>query len=187
MTGTGGGVGPRRAGTSAIASAEQLDVDPVAEFGKRGAVGGQDVHAVGQDVEDGVVGVDPADAGEAGQRVGALLHQLRLALLGEQRHHHVDVLGAGRQVHGAADGGDVVRLARVPVGQVAVGGDLVGAEHADVEVSAAHHREGVGVVEVGRARQLGHRDLARVGQVRVDVVAVLGGAHAEHAVLCVQD
>jgi hypothetical protein len=66
---TGTGAGRTR-------SAEELDVDPLAELGKRDAVGGQDMHAVGLYVEDGVVGVDPADAGEAGQRVGALLHQL---------------------------------------------------------------------------------------------------------------
>ena len=79
-------------------------------------------------------------------------HELRRAVLGEQRHHHEDLLGADGEVHRPADGGDRVRRAGVPVGQVAAGGDLEGAEHADVEVAAAHHREGVGVVEVRRAR-----------------------------------
>jgi len=37
-------------------------------------------------------------------------------------------------------------------------------------VAAAHHREGVRVVEVGRTRQLDDRDLPGVGEVRVDLV-----------------
>jgi hypothetical protein len=36
---------------------------------------------------------------------------------------------------------------QAPVGEVAVEGDLVSTEDADVEVPAAHHGEGVGVVE----------------------------------------
>ena len=43
------------------------------------------------------------------------------------------------------------------------------------------------MVEVRRAGQLGHRDLAGVGEVRVDLVALRRGPHAEHAVLRVQD
>ncbi len=129
----------------------------------------------GLDVEDGVVGVDPANAGEAGQRVGALRYQLGLARLGEQGHHHVTSAWrrwpgpSRRRRPGCRPGWPVCQLARSPSA-----GDLVGAEHADVEVAAAHHREGVGVVEVRRARQLGHRELARVDQVRVDLVAVRG-------------
>jgi len=61
-----------------------------------------------------------------------------------------------------------------------------GAEHAHVEVSAAHHRERVRVVEVRRPRQLGYQDLAGVRQVRVDLVVLGRGAFVEHAVLGVQ-
>jgi len=71
-------------------------------------------------------------------------------------------------------------------GEVAVLGDLVGAQYAHVEVAAAHHGEGVGVVEVSRPRQLDHRDLAGVDQIRVDLADRLP-ARVEHAVLGVQD
>jgi hypothetical protein len=64
--------------------------------------------------------------------------------------------------------------------------DLERAEHAHVEVAAAHHRERVGVMEVGRPRRFGDRDLARVDQIEVDVSAGRRAAHAEHAVLGVQ-
>jgi MoaA/NifB/PqqE/SkfB family radical SAM enzyme len=57
---------------------------------------------------------------------------------------------------------------------------------AHVEMAAAHHGEGVRVVEVRRSGQLGHRDLAGVGQIGVDLVADRGGTHVEHAVLGVQ-
>jgi hypothetical protein len=63
------------------------------------------------DVEDAVVGVDAADAAEAGDRAGALRHELVFSGAGDKSHHHVDVLGADGEVHGAADGGDVVGLA----------------------------------------------------------------------------
>ena len=73
-------------------------------------------------------------------------------------------------IHGAAYRGDCVGSAGVPVRQVAGKRHLEGAEYADVEVPAAHHGEGVGVIEVGRAWRLGDRDLAGVDQVRIDVV-----------------
>src|SRR5690606_16675905 len=85
-----------------------------------------------------------------------------------------------------ADGGDGAGGAGVPVGQVAALRHLVRAEHAHVEVAAAHHGEGVGVVEVGRAGQFGDRLFAGVDEVGVDLVAFGGRAHAEHAVLGVQ-
>src|SRR5258708_4010902 len=74
----------------------------------------------------------------------------------------------------------------VPVGQIAGARDLVGAHHADVEMAAAHHGEGVRVVEVRGTGQLGDLDLAGVDQVGVDLVTLGFGAHAEHAVLRVQ-
>jgi hypothetical protein len=74
----------------------------------------------------------------------------------------------------------------VPVGEVAAGGDLERAEHAHVEVPAAHHRERVGVVEVRRAGQLRHRHLAGVGEVGVHLSTHCRRSHAEHAVLGVE-
>ena len=58
-------------------------------------------------------------------------------------------------------------LAGAPVGQVAGGRDLEGAQHADVQVAAAHHGEAVGVVEEGAAGQQRHRLLAGVDEVVV--------------------
>src|SRR5690606_20719058 len=84
-------------------------------------------------------------------------------------------------------GGNGVGRAGVPVGQVALLRDLEGAQHADVQVAAAHHGEGIGVVEERAAGQLGDRLLAGVDQ--VIVFLALGGrrTHAQHAVLGVQD
>jgi len=73
---------------------------------------------------------------------------------------HEALLGADGEVHGASNGRDGVGVAGVPVGQVTARRHLEGAEDADVEVAAAHHREGVGVVEVRRSGQLGDRVLA---------------------------
>ena len=59
-----------------------------------------------------------------------------------------------------------------PVGQVAVAGDLHTAEDGDVDMAAADHREAGGRVEVRRAGEHRDRLLARVDQVRVDLVVV---------------
>ena len=143
---------------------------------------------VGGDVEDAVVGVDAADAAQPGQRVGALAaRSLEEPSFANSVIITKTSLAPMAEVHRPADGGDRVRRARVPVGEVAVHRDLEGAEHADVEMAAAHHREGVGVVEVRRPGQLGDRDLAGVDQVGVDRVAVRLGSDAEHAVLGVED
>jgi hypothetical protein len=53
-------------------------------------------------------------------------------------------------------------------------------------VAAAHHRERIGVMEVGGTGQLGDRHLAGIDQVGVDLVRAGGGTHVEHAVLGVQ-
>jgi hypothetical protein len=69
------------------------------------------------------------------------------AFLVEQHHHHQHLLRAGGEVHGANDGGNRVGRPGVLVDQVTVMGHLGGAEDADVQVAAAHHRERVRVVE----------------------------------------
>ena len=43
-------------------------------------------------------------------------------------------------------------VGRRPVGEIAVLGDLKGAEHAKIEMAAADQREAVGVMHVGAAR-----------------------------------
>src|SRR3954468_23762132 len=56
--------------------------------------------SVVSEVEDGVLGVDAVDTADAGQWEGALGHQLGRPVPGEQAHHHVDLLGADREIHG---------------------------------------------------------------------------------------
>jgi hypothetical protein len=84
------------------------------------------------DVERRVVGVHPAHAAQSGQWVCAFRHQFGDAVLGEQIHHHEDVLGADRQIHRAANGGDVTRRTGVPIGQVRMLTHLKRAEDAHV-------------------------------------------------------
>jgi hypothetical protein len=112
---------------------------------------------------------------------------LALALLGEVLHHHVDVLRADREIHRAADGGNRVLRASVPVGEVATRRDLERAEHAVVEVAATHHPERVGVMEIRRPGQRGHRLLAGVDEIGVLLAGGRSRPHAEQAVLGVQD
>jgi hypothetical protein len=114
-----------------------------------------------------IVHVDALDAADAGERIGALRDDLAGALLGQQVHHHPGLLGTDGQVHRAAHGGDGAGLAGAPVGQVARGRHLEGAQHADVEVAAAHHGEAVGVVEERAAGQQRHGLLAGVDEVVV--------------------
>jgi hypothetical protein len=54
-------------------------------------------------------------------------------------------------------------------------------------VAAAHHRERIGVVEVGAAREQGHGLLAGVDQVFVFFSGRRCRPHAEQAVLAVQE
>jgi hypothetical protein len=101
-------------------------------------------------------------------------------------HHDPHAARAHRQVHRATDRRDRVGRAGIPVGEVAVGRHLVGAEHGEVDVPAAHHRERRDVVANRRAGQQPHLLLAGVDQVEVDQLVAARG-HAEDAVLAVQD
>ena len=65
----------------------------------------------------------------------------------------------------------------LPVREIAVLGDLVGAEHGHVDAAAADHRERVGVVHDRRARV--HRHVLAAG---VDEVQVLLAGRGERAV-----
>ena len=141
----------------------------------------------GRHVDHREVGVDAGDAADSGERIAAALDDLPLARLGRVLHHHVGLLGADGEVHRAADGRDRVGRAGVPVGEVARDRDLERAEDADVEVAAAHHREAVGVVEERAAGQERHRLLAGVDEVEVLVAFLRRRAHADDAVLAVQD
>ena len=65
--------------------------------------------------------------------------------------------------------------------------DLQRAEHGDVDVTAADHREALRAVEVRGARERGHRPLGGVDQVGVELVLARARADAEQAVLGVQE
>jgi len=133
-----------------------------------------------------LVRVSPCHTADSGEWIGALRHQLGAAVFGEPGHHDEDRLGSDGEVHRAADRRDRVRCSGMPAGQVAGPGDLERPQDTDIEMAAAHHGEGVGVMEVLGAGQLGHGDLAGVGQVGVDLVTDRGRTHSEHAVLGVQ-
>ena len=91
------------------------------------------------DLEDAEVGDDHVDDARAGQRQRAALEQLG-AVLGDVLHDHDDALDARDQIHRAAHA--LHHLAGDhPVGEVAVLGDLHGAEDRQVDVAAADHGE----------------------------------------------
>src|SRR4051794_7981727 len=144
----------------------------------------QDQSLVGH-VDDGEVGDDPVDAGRPGQRQGALLEDLRRPVTSDVLHHHDDPAGALHQVHGATHAVDHL-AGDQPVGEVAAGVDLHGAEDRDVEVTAADHPERQRGVEEAGTGQDRDRLLARVDQVGVLVALEGVGTDAEGAVLAVQ-
>ena len=81
--------------------------------------------------------------------------------------HDEDRLHSCHEVHRTADRRDSVGGTGGPVGEVAVAGNLQGAEHAEVEVSAADHREAVRVVEERRTGDDGDLALTGVDQLGV--------------------
>jgi hypothetical protein len=74
-----------------------------------------------------------------------------------------------------------------PVRDVAGDRDLQGAEHGDVDVPAADHREALRAVEVRGAGERGHRLLGRVDEVGVDLVPAGWRPDAEEPVLRVEE
>src|SRR4051794_30536930 len=84
----------------------ELEVQPACEILYRGAERFDDVEAVGADPEGRMLGVNAADAGEAGERVSACRDELRGTVLSEQAHHDENVLGADREIHRAPHCGD---------------------------------------------------------------------------------
>ena len=171
MTPSRSGTPVRRTSSAKGSSGHDVDDD---EAGRR-------------DVDDGEVRIDPVHAVEAGDRIRARRHDLARAVAGPVFHHHVDRFRADRQVHRAADRRNRVRAAGVPVREVACDRHLERAQHAAVEVPAAHHRERIGVVEVRCAGQRGHRLLAGVDEIGVLGAGLGCRTHAEQPVLRVQD
>src|SRR5689334_17764353 len=100
-------------------------------------------------------------------------------------HHDDDLLDARDEVHRAAHALD--HLARHhPVREVALLADLHAAEHGEVDVPAADHREAGRTVEIARLRKLADRLLARVDQIWIDLVIIRERPDAEHPVLALQ-
>ena len=115
------------------------------------------------------------------QRVQNLVAAVARGVLHGDDH----ALGAGHQVHRAAHALDHL-AGNHPVGEAARFVHLQRAEDGQVDVPAAHHRERLGAVEIGAARQLGDGFLAGVDQIGIDFLVERIGADAEHAVLRVQ-
>ncbi|ABA51189.1 hypothetical protein BURPS1710b_A1553 [Burkholderia pseudomallei 1710b] len=143
--------------------------------------------AVAYHVEHREIGVDAIDAAHARHRIRAFGDDLAFALLRQVLHHHEHVLRADREIHRAADRGNRIGRARVPVREIAMRGNLERAEHAIVQMAASHHREGIRMMEVRAARKQRHVLLAGVDQFVVLRARRRGGTHAEQAVLAVQE
>ena len=112
---------------------------------------------------------------------------LTFAAFGLMIHHDQDALGADGQIHRASHRGNRIRCAGVPVGEVAGGGHLERAEHAKIEMPAAHHRERIGVMEIGAAGEQGDRLLAGVDQVGILGAGGWRRTHTEQTVFAVQE
>ncbi len=146
-----------------------------------------DVKPVGLHVDHREVGVDAVDAARACQRVGAALDDLAFAALGEVLHHHQHLLRAHREIHRAAHGGDRVRAAGVPVGKVAGRGHLERPQDAEIEVPAADHAEGIGMVEIRPAGKKRRRLLSGVDEVFVFFAGCWLRPDTKDAVLAVEN
>ncbi len=79
------------------------------------------------------------------------LQNLVAAVPGRVLHRDDDPLGAGDEIHRAAHALDHL-AGDHPVGEVALLVDLQRAEHGEIDVAAAHHRERIGAAEVGSTR-----------------------------------
>ena len=79
-----------------------------------------------------------------------------------------DRLGSDGEDHRSTHGADRRRRAYGASSAATSLGDLLGAEEADVEMTAADHRERIVMVEVRCTRQFGDWDLAGVDQIRID-------------------
>ena len=84
---------------------------------------------------------------QAGERQRAARQDLVAAVLRGVLHRDDDLLGSGDEIHRAAHALDHL-AGNHPVGEVAFLVHLQRAEHGQVDVPAAHHRERVGAAEV---------------------------------------
>jgi len=130
------------------------------------------------EAEDGQLGDDDIGGSRGGERVRALGDHLRLTARRRRRHRHDHAASADHEVHRAADAEHVL-AGNGPVRDVTGGAHLERAQHGDVDVAAADHREARGAVEVRGSRQRGDRLLRGVDQVGVELVRVRSWPDAE--------
>ncbi|MNC52326.1 hypothetical protein D3C75_1016670 [compost metagenome] len=116
-----------------------------------------------------------------------MLNNFAFAFFGQVFGHHKHLTGANRQIHCAADRRDCPRCAGTPVGQIAAFGNLIGAEHADIQVTAAHHGKRVAVMEKAAAFEQGNRLFTGVDQFGIFLAGRRCRAHTENAVFAVQE
>src|ERR1700722_9638079 len=81
-------------------------------------------------------------------------------------HRDKDMLGAGGEVHRAADAATLLPGC-LPVGEIAIGRDLVGAEYGGVDAAGADHAKGIGVMHDRRPGV--QRDVLAAGIDKVQV------------------
>ena len=138
------------------------------------------------DLENGHLGDDGTRDPRTGQRQVALLDDLRTAVLGAvvSEDDNLGLVRVRDQIHSAAHTLEHAARDEV-VGQVAVGADLQGTQHGDVDVAAADHAERLGAVEGAAAGHDGDGLFAGVDDVGVDFFFGWVWTHAEQTVLAV--
>src|SRR3990170_9053907 len=101
-------------------------------------------------------------------------------------HGDQNVLNAKGEIHGAAHAGYFF-AGRTPIGDIAVGCDLQGAEDTIVDMPAADHREGRGMIKETGARHQGDVLLTRIDQIDILITRGWRGSDAQYPVLAVEE
>ncbi|MNT26177.1 hypothetical protein D3C72_1617360 [compost metagenome] len=116
-----------------------------------------------------------------------MIHDPRHAILGHVLHEHEHVARTNGQVHCTPDGSSNIGHSQRPVRQVAIGSHLIGAQYAIVKMATAHHGKGICVVKVAATIDEPYRQLGGIGNVRVRRFTLPQRAHAENAILAMDD
>ena len=96
------------------------------------------------------------------------------------------MFGAGGEVHRAADAAALL-AGHLPIGEVAILGHLIGAEHGDVDAAAANETERIGVMHDRRAGIQSDMLAAGIDQVQILLAGAGQRPVADHPVLGVKD
>src|SRR3954468_4357339 len=100
-------------------------------------------------------------------------------------HYHDDLLDPGDEVHRPAHALDHL-AGHHPVGEVALLADLHAAEHREIDMPAADHREAGGAVEKAGLRKLADRLFAGVDEVGIYLVIIGERSDAQHSIFALQ-